>query len=118
MYCYRFPDRATFLATCDTLGWLSEPSEESPEVVLIAYTVDRAIDEVGPITIANGEYDEETGEELVPPVVDEGHHINYQGIHPIEWDAYVVLPGNPRRLFSGGGGALDPYAEPEEAPEL
>ena len=114
MYCYRFPDRATFLATCDTLGWLSEPSEEVPEAALIAYTADRAIDEIGPVVVTEGEYDEETGDELVAPVVDEGHHVNYQGVHPTEWDAYIVLPNSPIRVFSGGGGVSDPYAEPEE----
>lgn len=112
MYCYRFPDRATFLATCDTLGWLSEPSGEAPEATLVAYTHDRAIDEVGPIAIVNGEYDEETGEELVPPVLDEGYHVNYRGVHPTEWDAYVVLPDSPHRVFAGGGGALNPHVEP------
>jgi hypothetical protein len=118
MYCYRFPDRATFLATCDAFGWLSEPSEESPEATLIAYTSDRAIDEIGSIVTTGGEYDEETGKELVPPVTDEGHHINYRGVHPIEWDDYIVVPESPRRIFAGVSGALDPYAEPEEALEI
>ena len=45
MYCYRFPDRNTFVAACGTLGWLSEPSEEAPDAVVIPYTHDRAIDE-------------------------------------------------------------------------
>ena len=118
MYCYRFPDRETFLASCDTLGWLSEPSEGGPESTLVTYTHDRAIDEIGPVAIVNGEYDEETGEELVPPVLDECHHVNYQGVHPAAWDAYVVLPNSPRRVFAGSGSASDPYAEPEEALQL
>jgi len=113
MYCYRFPDRATFITTCDTLGWLSEPSEQSPEATLIAYTSDRAIDEIGPVVTVDGVYDTETGEELVPPVIDEGHHVNYQGVHPAEWDAYVVIPSSPSRIFAGGGSALDPHAELE-----
>jgi hypothetical protein len=108
MYCYRFPDRATFAASCEALQW-------APEGVVTAYTHDRAIDEIGAVIIVNGEYDEETGEELVPPVMDEGHHVNYQGVHPAEWDAYIVLPGTPCRIFAGGGSASDPYAEPEEA---
>jgi hypothetical protein len=108
MYCYRFPDRSTFLSLCDTLEWTSEGS-------LVAYTHDRAIDEIGPIMTVNGVYDMETGEELVPPVIDEGHHVNYQGVHPVEWDAYIVTPNNPRRIFAGDGRVLNPYAEPEEA---
>jgi len=45
MYCYRFPDRDTFVAAYGTLGCLSDPSEESPDAVVIPYTHDRAIDE-------------------------------------------------------------------------
>ena len=116
MYCYRFPDRATFITTCDALGWLSEPSEESSEATLIAYTHDRAIDEVGCIETAPGTYDED-GNELTPPVFDMCHHVNLQGEHPAEWDAYVVIPSSPSRIFAGGGSALDPHAEPEEVLE-
>ena len=113
MYCYRFPDRATFLGLCDALSWLSEVTEESPEAVLMAYTLDRAVDEIGPITIIEGTYDED-GNELTAPVIDNGHHVNYQGVHPAEFDAYVVLPECPKRRFAGVDGAQTPYAPPAE----
>ena len=74
MYCYRFPDRATFLSLCDTLGWTYEGS-------LVAYTHDRAIDEVGAIETLPGTYDED-GNELTAPVYDARHHVNLQGVHP------------------------------------
>ena len=108
MYCYRFPDRATFLATCDTLGWLSEVTEESPEAVLIAYTHDRAIDEVGCIETTPGTYDEE-GNELTAPVFDMHHHVNLQGKHPVEFDPYIVVVNTPYRQFAGVSG---PSADP------
>ena len=113
MYCYRFPDRATFLGLCDTLGWLSEVTEESPEASLIAYTSDRAIDEVGPVQTTPGTYDEE-GNELTAPVFDTCHHVNLQGEHPVEFDPYVVVVSTPHRQFAGSNGpSADPNAPAE-----
>lgn len=115
MYCYRFPDRATFLALCDTLGWLSEVTEESPEATLIAYTSDRAVDEVGSIETTPGTYDEE-GNEITPPVFDTGHHVNLIGEHPAEFEPYLVLVNSPSRQFAGSGGpSADPNAPVEPA---
>ncbi len=93
------------MASCETLGWVSEG-------VLVAYTHDRAIDVLGCVQTAPGTYDEE-GVEITPPVMDMCHHVNFQGVHPVEWDAYIVLPNSPSRIFAGSGTAADPYAEPE-----
>ena len=113
MYCYRFPDRATFLGLCDTLGWLSGASEASPEAVLNTYTQDRAIDEVGCIETTPGTYDEE-GNELTPPVLDMYHHVNMIGDHPAEFDPYLILVNSPSRRFAGTGGpSADPHAPAE-----
>ena len=103
MFCYRFPDRDTFVAACGFLGWLSEPSEEAPEAVVIAYTHNRAIDEVGSIQLVPGTYDED-GVELTAPVFAEGHHINFQGTPPVEWDPYLIDVDTPQRIFSGAPG--------------
>lgn len=103
MFCYRFPDRDTFVAACGSLGWLSEPSEESPEAVVIAYTHNRAIDEVGRVVVTPGTYDEEDVE-LTPPVYSEGHLINFQGTAPVEWDPYLIDVDTPQRIFSGAPG--------------
>ena len=113
MYCYRFPDRATFLGLCDTLGWLSEVTEESPEASLIAYTSDRAIDEIGAIETTPGTYDEE-GNELTAPIFDMSHHVNLQGARPVEFDDYIILVNSPSRQFAGSSGpSADPNAPAE-----
>lgn len=110
MFCYRFPDRATFLSLCDTLGWLSVVTEQSPEASLIAYTHDRAVDEVGPVVTVPGTYDED-GSELTAPVVDSGHHVNLIGSHPVEFESYLVLVNSPYRQFAGHSGpSVDPNA--------
>jgi hypothetical protein len=96
MYCYRFPDRDTFITSCEALGWTSEE-------VLAAYTHDRAIDEVGPVQLLPGTYDED-GVELTPPTFDTGHHINFQGEAPVAWDAYLVEVASPSRTFAGSSG--------------
>jgi len=114
MYCYRFPDRDTFVAACGTLGWLSEPSEEAPEAVVIAYTHDRAIDELGLIQLVPGTYDEE-GVELTPPEYDTRYHINFQGTPPTEWDSYLVEVDSPQRIFAGSPG---PSVTTQEINEL
>ena len=103
MFCYRFPDRDTFVTACGTLGWLSEPSEEAPEAVVLAYTHDRAIDEVGPIETLPGTYDEE-GVELTAPVYAVGHHINFIGTPPEEWEEYQIKVDSPNRTFAGSPG--------------
>jgi hypothetical protein len=65
---------------------------------LIAYTHDRAIDVVGPIT-RGGEYDED-GKVLVKPKLLKGFHINFIGELPDGWDEYVVNPESPSRVFA------------------
>lgn len=111
MYCYRFPDRAIFLALCDTLEWLSEGS-------LVAYAHNRAVDEVGPVEIVPGTYDED-GNELTAPVYDTSHHVNLQGTHPIEFDPYIVVVSSPLRQFAGRNGpSIDPNAPIEPVEEL
>ena len=96
MYCYRFPDRDTFVASCEALLWASEG-------VVSAYTHDRAIDELGPIQLTPGTYDEE-GVELTPPVLDTRHHVNFQGNPPKEWDEYLVVVNSPSRAWAGNSG--------------
>ena len=95
MYCYRFPDRDTFVASCEALGWTSEG-------VVTAYTHDRAIDEVGSIQTISGTYDED-GVELTAPEYDTRHHVNFIGESPLEWDQYLVDVNSPSRIFAGSG---------------
>ena len=112
MKCYAFPDRETYLASCGNLGWLSEPSEEAPEAVVIRYTVDRAIDELGPVQTVPGTYDEE-GVELTAPEYDNRYHINYVGDAVAEWEQYRLYPVNPVRCFAGSSVEPAEVAEPE-----
>ena len=93
MYCYRFPDRDTFVASCEALGWVSEG-------VVTCYTHDRAIDEVGAVQTVPGTYDED-GVELTPPTFDTRHHVNFEGEAPLEWDQYLVDVNSPSRIFAG-----------------
>ena len=103
MKCYAFPDRDTFVASCEALGWASEG-------VVTAYTVDRAIDEVGPVQTVPGTYDED-GVELTAPEYDSRHHINYAGEVVESWEQYRCYPSSPSRCFAGSS------VEPEEVPE-
>lgn len=98
MYCYRFPDRDTFVASCEALGWTSEG-------VVSAYTHDRAIDELGPIETLPGTYDED-GVELTAPEYDTRHHVNFIGESTLEWDQYLVDVNTPYCIFAGSGAPI------------
>jgi hypothetical protein len=58
------------------------------------------MDVIGTIS-EGGAYDLETGEELEPPTVLDGWHVNYIGTLPDGWEQYVVLPASPVRKFAG-----------------
>ena len=96
MYCYAFPDRDTFVASCEALGWASEG-------VVLSYTHDRAIDEVGPVETLPGTYDED-GVELTAPTYNYSHHVNFMGEAPEEWDEYLIVVNSPSRIFAGNPG--------------
>jgi hypothetical protein len=57
------------------------------------------LDVIGPI-YTGGTYDPETGEVLTPPVLLSGWHVNYIGELPDGWDAYLVEPKHPSRIFA------------------
>jgi len=104
MYYYSFPDRATFMSLCDTLGWVSGGKSDDdlqwiPGDTLVAYTHDRAIDEIGPMIETPGVYDED-GTELVPPLINDNHHVNYKGEPPAEWEPYRIEVNTPYRVWS------------------
>jgi len=56
------------------------------------------MDVVGVIT-EGGEYDPETGEELVAPTTLPGFHINLIGEVPEELEQYEIFPETPVRKF-------------------
>jgi len=96
---FRFPDEATWLDAARDAGFLVTVTDEDGNDTeqLAAYTKDHAIDVVGTIT-RGGEWDEE-GNEITPPTVLDGWHINYQGELPDGWEQYMVTPETPARVF-------------------
>jgi len=113
----RFPDEQSWIKAATEAGFCSEPVRErnadgtfvanDPSTpadeawqpnTLIAYTHERAIDVVGPIT-RGGEYDED-GKVLVKPKTLKGFHVNFIGELPPGWDEYVVEPVEPARVFA------------------
>jgi hypothetical protein len=94
MYCYKFPDKATFDTLAEAAGFFSED-------VLVAYTHDRAIDTIGPVETLPGTYDED-GNEITPPTFDNGYHVNFLGEPPEAWDQYLVVVNSASRIWLGG----------------
>lgn len=93
----RFPDEKTGMAALDAAGLLytDEDGNSSPLTASHAH----ALDVIGPIYRA-GTYDPDTGEVLTPPTLLQGWHVNYSGELPEDWDAYVVEPLHPLRVFA------------------
>jgi hypothetical protein len=88
----RFPDESAWTAAATEAGFLIDDT-------LTAYTHGHAIDVVGTIT-RGGEYDPETGDVIVAPEVLDGWHVNFAGELPDGWDAFLVEPANPYRVFA------------------
>jgi hypothetical protein len=89
----RFPNESIGMASLDAAGLLD--ADDYP--LTASHT--HALDVIGPI-YQGGTYDPETGEVLTPPVLLEGWHVNYIGELPEGWDAYVVTPEQPVRVFA------------------
>jgi hypothetical protein len=93
---FRFPDEATGMAALTEAGFTSTDDDGNTTILTASHT--HALDVVGLISIG-GEYDPETGEVLAPPTVLDGWHVNYIGELPEGWDAYVVSPEQPVRVW-------------------
>jgi hypothetical protein len=107
-YFIRFPDEATGMAALDAAGFTT--TDEDGNTTVLTASHDWALDVVGLISIG-GEYDPETGDVITPPTLLDGWHVNLAGELPEGWEEYVVYPGNPVRVFAGGGGAVRPEEE-------
>ena len=94
MYCYQFPDKATFDSLSEAAGFVSEG-------ILVAYTHDRAIDEIGAVETLPGTYDKD-GNEITPPTYDNRHHVNFLGEPPEAWDEYLIVVNSASRIWLGG----------------
>lgn len=93
----RFPSEAAWLAACEVAGyWITE---EPARPLLLSHH--HVFDVLGVIQ-AHGTYDPETGEELTPPAPLEGFHVNAKLPElPAGWEAFVVAPEHPQRIFAG-----------------
>ena len=98
MYCYCFPDRATFLDLAEAEGMTR--LDDNGDRQLITATHSYCWDEIGPIS-KGGEWDEE-GNVIVPPTIHEGHHCNFQGDPPEAFDPYLIVVNSASRAFLGG----------------
>lgn len=95
----RFPTEAAWIAACEVAGyWIEDPEGEDRPLLL---SHDHTFDVLGTL-YEPGTYDPETGEELTPPVPLEGFHVNAKlPALPAGWDAFVVTPAQPQRVFAG-----------------
>jgi len=93
----RFPDESTGMAALDAAGLLYTDDDGVTHPLTASHT--HALDVIGPI-YKGGTYDPETCEVLTPPVLLNGWHVNYVGDLPDGWDAYLVEPKHPSRIFA------------------
>lgn len=98
-YFLRFTDETAAQAALETAGIYVAPIGNNPGYYKQA-DIGWAFDPIGTI-VRGGVWDQETGEELVPPTVLPGWHANYAGeTLPQELSQYAVTPINPYRLFA------------------
>jgi hypothetical protein len=96
----RFPDEATAQIALNDAGIYIAPTEEESGYYKQA-DIGWAFDPIGTIT-RGGEWNPETGDELVAPTVLSGWHANYAGdILPDGLSIYLVTPQHPYRVFAG-----------------
>jgi hypothetical protein len=93
----RFPDESTGMAALDAAGFTTTNDDGDTVVLTASHT--HALDVIGPI-YRGGTCDPDTGEVLTPPVLLSGWHVNYIGELPDGWDAYLVEPKHPARVFA------------------
>ena len=89
----RFPDATTGLAALDAAGLLTD--DDAP--ITASHT--HAVDVIGPIW-TGGTYDPDDGTVITAPKLLPGWHVNYIGDLPHGWDAYLVAPKQPSRVFA------------------
>lgn len=94
----RFPDESTFRSAAFVAGLYNEPESDSPGGY-IQYTHDHAMDIVGVIYNNDAVFDPD-GTVVTPATPMAGWHVNYIGVLPTGWDAFLVSPVAPYRVFA------------------
>ncbi len=98
-YFLRFTDETAAQAALETAGIYVAPIGNNPGYYKQA-DIGWAFDPIGTIT-RGGVWDQETGEELVPPTVLDGWHANYAAEElPASLTSYTVHPSSPVRVFA------------------
>jgi len=113
----RFADQATWESAAATAGFrVNNPTEVTPEsfdadtgelvpVVMedhwtwLYYTHDHAMDIVGVIYNNDAVVDPD-GTVVTPATPMAGWHVNFIGVLPTGWDAFLVTPVAPYRVFA------------------
>jgi len=94
----RFPDESTGMAALAAAGLLvTDPDTGEHQPITASHS--HALDVVGPIWVG-GSWGPETGEAIELPTLLDGWHVNYRGELPDGWDAWLVTPKRPRRVFA------------------
>lgn len=103
VYFLKFPDEATAQAALEEAGIYVPEIGGNPGYYRQA-DIGWAFDPIGTIT-KGGVWDQETGEELVPPTVLDGWHANYSNDNELSESLadYVLdpAPSTPHRVFLG-----------------
>jgi hypothetical protein len=107
-YYLRFADEQAWKDAAEAAGILSLVNigtEEEPEMQeqWAFYTHDYGCDVIGVIYNDDGVYNNETGEEISPPTVIDGWHVNYAANDlPAELAAanLAPAPSSPYRVFA------------------
>jgi hypothetical protein len=99
MYCYRFPDRDTFMGLAEAEGLVVIDEDGGKRLITDGHNF--CIDVLGTI-FEGGEWDPDTGEVIATPVALDGYHCNAVGLAPEAWDQYLVVVNTPARIFLGG----------------
>ena len=89
----RFPDESTFRSAAFIAGLCDEEGNYSQ------YTHDHAMDIVGVIFNDDATFDDK-GSVVTPATPMAGWHVNYIGVLPTGWDAFLVSPVAPYRVFA------------------
>jgi aryl-phospho-beta-D-glucosidase BglC (GH1 family) len=94
----RFADEPTFRSAAFIAGLFNEPEGDNPGGYT-QYTHDHAMDIVGTIYNDDAVVDPD-GTVVTPATPMAGWHVNFVGALPTGWDAFLVSPVAPYRVFA------------------